>query len=49
MGRCFLNDESLYFPCQFEYLVQYLLVHACDFLLLTVTMLRIGLIFVVFC
>ena len=45
----FLSGESLYFPCQFEYLVQYLLVHGCDFLLPTAIMLRVGLIFVVFC
>ena len=26
-GSSFLSGESLYFPCQFEYLVEYLLVH----------------------
>ena len=45
----FLSEESLYFPCQFEYLVEYLLVHRCDFLLPTAIMLRVGWAFVVFC
>ena len=48
-GRRFLLVASLYFPCQFEYLVQYLLVHGLDFLLPTVIMLMVGLVFGKFC
>ena len=48
-GRRFLSIASLYFPCQFEYLVQYLLVHGLDFLLPMAIMLRVGLVFGKFC
>ena len=40
-GSRFLARESLYFLCQFEYLVQNLLVHGCDFLLPMAIMLRV--------
>ena len=48
-GRRFLSVESLYFPCQFDFLVQYLLVHGFVFLLPTAIILRVGLGFIVFC
>ena len=48
-GRRFLSVESRYFPYQFDFLVQYLLVHGFVFLLPKAIILRVGLGFVVFC
>ena len=44
-GCHFLSVAALYFPCHFEYLVQFLLVHCLDFLLPTTILLRVGLVF----
>ena len=45
MGCRFLSVAALYFPCHFEYLVQFLLVHCLDFLLPMAILLRVGLVF----
>ena len=41
MGCRFLSVAALNFPCHFEYLVQFLLVHCLDFLLPTAILLRV--------
>ena len=47
-GCPFLLVAALYFPCHFEYLVKFLLVHCLDFLLPTAILLRVGLYLVSF-
>ena len=44
-GCRILSVAALYFPCHFEDLVQFLLVHCLDFLLPTTILLRVGLVF----